>query len=89
MITTDIFRSPSLTASSRSKHESTDLEKDVVSKDKEGTPTEILLVDEDEGCPDGGLRAWLVVLGVRRLLNCRQSYETDLCAHSFSAGWSP
>ena len=71
MITTDIFRSPSLTASSRSKHESTDLEKDVVSKDQEGTPAEVLLVDENEGCPDGGLRAWLVVLGVRRLLNRR------------------
>ena len=65
MISTDIFPSPSRTASSQSKQESACLEQAVVSEDKGGASAEVLPVDDDGGCPDGGLRAWLVVLGVR------------------------
>ncbi|TBU48849.1 MFS general substrate transporter [Dichomitus squalens] len=69
MIIADPLRSPPLTANSHSKQEPTHLEQDMVvkNKNKEDVVTETVLAEDGEeahDCPDGGLRAWLVVVGL-------------------------
>ena len=48
--------------------------KPLFQKIKGEPPLKVLPVDDDGECLDGGLRAWLVVLGVRCLLSRRESY---------------